>query len=108
MLRKAVQSARLEYKNWKQEVYRFLRRYRATPHISTGKTPADIIFLRRHYRTKLPEIKPTIDDKEERDKGSQAKQKGYADRCKHVKISNFNLGDSVLVKQKKINKSTPT
>ena len=44
MLRKVVQSAKLENKNWKQETYRFLRNYRATPHISTGKSPAEIIF----------------------------------------------------------------
>ena len=108
-LRKIVQSAKIENKKWQQEVYKFLRNYRATPHSSTGKSPAEVMFPGRTYRTKLPQIKPTYDDTEirERDRLSKAKSKGYADRNRNVKISNFELNDTVLVKQKKLNKLTP-
>ena len=39
--------------NWKQEVYQFLRNYRATPHCTTGIAPATALFG-RPIRIKLP------------------------------------------------------
>ncbi|XP_033729841.1 uncharacterized protein K02A2.6-like [Pecten maximus] len=36
-LMKVVRAATLENRNWKQEMYKFLRQYRATPHVTTGK-----------------------------------------------------------------------
>ena len=66
MLRKVVQYAKIEGKNWKQEIYRYLRNYQSTPHI-TGKPPAEIIFSSRTYRTKLPQIGLRYDDKDIRE-----------------------------------------
>ena len=60
-LNKAIVTARANQLNWKQQIYRFLRNYRATPHSTTGKTPAELLFGRK-MRTKLPEIAPTVDD----------------------------------------------
>ena len=108
-IRKVIQSAKLEQKNWKQEMYRFLRNYRATPHSSTDKSPSELMFSSRPYRTRLPEIKPLYDDAVIREKDSAAKRKMkmYADNHMNVKESNFNISDIVLVKQKKVNKLTP-
>ena len=108
-LRKIVQSSKIENKNWQQEIYKFLRNYRATPHSSIGKSPAEVMFPGRTYRTKLPQMKPKYDDTEirEMDRISKAKSKWYADRNRNVKESNFKINDTVLVKQKKLNKLTP-
>ena len=135
MLRKVVQSAKIEGKDWKQEMYRYLRNYRSTPHISTGKAPAEIIISSRTYRTKLPQIGLRYDDKDrrerdslskakqkgyaddkdirERDSLSKAKQKGYADdkdireRDSLSKAKQKGYADTVLVKQRKLDKLTP-
>ena len=39
--------------HWKQDMYQFLRNYRATPHCTTGVAPATALFG-RPIRTKLP------------------------------------------------------
>ena len=90
-------------------MYRYLRNYRSTPHVSTGKAPAEIMFSKGLYRTRLPQIVPKFDDPgvREHDSRSKARQKGYADNHRNVKEFNFTVGDNVLVKQKKINKLTP-
>ena len=108
-LRKIIQSAHIEKKNWKQEVYTFLRNYRSTPHISTGKAPAELMFPGRSYRTKIPEIRKKHDDYvlRQKDKESKNKMKKYADKNRNVKSSNFQINDTVLVKQPKTNKLTP-
>ena len=57
---KTIRSAVLEQKNWKQEMYQFLRQYRATPHTSTkfsphlllvGWEPGTHTHIRTHART---------------------------------------------------------
>ena len=47
-------------------------------------------------------------DIRERDEAFKAKQKGYADAHRNVKSSKFKMADTVLVKQQKINKLTPS
>jgi hypothetical protein len=39
-LEKAIRTAHLEKKNWKQEMNAFLRQYRATPHSTTDVSPS--------------------------------------------------------------------
>lgn len=53
LMMKAVRAAHVEKKNWKQELYRFLRQYRNTPHPSTGFSPFTLMFG-RDTRTKFP------------------------------------------------------
>ena len=40
---KVCKCAHVDGKSWKQELYRFLRNYRATPHTSTGQAPATVL-----------------------------------------------------------------
>ena len=40
-LEKAVRTAVIQGKNWRQELFTFLRQYRATPHGTTGESPLD-------------------------------------------------------------------
>ena len=54
VIKKVWQSALVEKKNPRQELYKFLRNYRSTPHTSTGKSPAEALFGRA-IRTRLPQ-----------------------------------------------------
>ena len=60
-LNKAIITAHIEQLNWKQQLYHFLRNYRATPHATTDKAPAELLFGRK-MRTKLPEVATTVTD----------------------------------------------
>ncbi|CAB4043877.1 Retrovirus-related Pol poly from transposon 297, partial [Paramuricea clavata] len=104
-LNKAIITAHTEQLNWKQQLYRFLRNYRATPHASTDKTPAELFFGRK-MRIKLPEVFPTVVDCDLRCKDATAKRKikEYADDRNNAKPATFQIGDDVLVRQRKRNK----
>ena len=52
-LGKIIRCAVVEGKPWRTELTRFLANYRATPHLSTGFAPNDLIF-RRANTSKLP------------------------------------------------------
>ena len=54
-LMKAIRSAVVEQRNCKQEMYQFLRQYRATPHTSTKFSPHRLLFG-REPGTKLPRV----------------------------------------------------
>ncbi len=77
MQRKAVRSAHAEGRDWKKFLYQFLFNYRATPHSTTGVSPAQLLFNRK-IGTKLPEATVSNDtpvDSLVRDKDTQAKKK---------------------------------
>lgn len=101
---KLVRTAHLEHKPWKQELHKFLRQYRATPHPSTGVTPHQLMFG-REPRTRLPQFdlnSPPISDYQVRahDVPVQAKrkQKQYADNRLNVRHNDIDIGNTVLVK----------
>ncbi|XP_047492385.1 uncharacterized protein LOC125041451 [Penaeus chinensis] len=101
-LMKCVRAAHVECRSWKQELYRYLRQYRATPHDSIGVSPAEALFGRK-IRTTLPSVtlpiisRQKIHDKiQETDSEKKRKSKNYTDSRRHTKLS----GDRVLVKQK--------
>ena len=58
---KAIRAAFVENKNWKQEMYNFLRNYRATKHATLNKAPAEILFG-RNIKTRLPQFIPNSND----------------------------------------------
>ena len=103
---KAVRSSHAEGKDWKKEINIFLLNYRATPHCTTKVSPAQLLF-NRVIRTKLPSVVGSkMDDHElrERDKKEKERMKEYADRRRRAKTSQIQIGDTVLVQQKKVNK----
>ena len=68
-VKKVIKTANVERKSWKQEMYRFLRNFRATPHTTTRVPPATALFGRA-MKTKLPEFnagqqEPKIEENEE-------------------------------------------
>ena len=115
-LEKCVRTATIEHKNWKQELNKFLRQYRATPHSTTGISPCEALNQRK-LKTTLPEVTPPVRQQTiaetqknlaERDAEQKKKIKACADQKLGVRESNIKLGDTVLVKQPKANKlSTP-
>lgn len=104
---KAIRSAQAEKRDWRKDLYRFLLNYRATPHSSTGISPAELLFNRK-LSTKLPEVveEEATADKELRAKDTEAKQKmkEQADKRVRAQQSSIATGDKVLVRQKKRNK----
>ena len=100
--------------NWKQEMYRFLRNYRATPHYTTGVPPATALFG-RPIRIKLPcplvvlcneSYDPVL--MREKDAHQKLKIKTQAESRRATKECDIQVGDTVLVKQPKRKKlSTP-
>ena len=91
----------MEKKNPRQELYKFLRNYRSTPHTSTGKSPAEALFGRQ-IKTRLPQFMKESEDEgmRKKDKESKANQKKYKDAKKTVQPHNIEVGDTVLLKRK--------
>ncbi|KAL5018211.1 hypothetical protein ScPMuIL_003933 [Solemya velum] len=109
-LGKTIRASTAENLSWKQELYKFLRNYRATPHNTTKIAPA-MALLNRNIKTKLPEYTTKQSkrrDIEVVDNESKQRMKNYADSKNHAKESQLELGDHVLVKTERRNKlSTP-
>ena len=104
-LGKAVKTAMVEIGSWKQQLYQFLRHYRATPHSTTGVSPA-MMLNGRKLRTELPVVhvqkKVRFQDQEnllkQRDERLKEYMKGIADEKRHSEKSNISEGDRVLIK----------
>ena len=100
--------SKIEGKNPKQEINKFLRQYRATPHYSTtGKSSSSLMF-NFSCRTRLLELKQPALQHDIRQQNEKAKrqQKMYKDNKRNVCHHNIDLGDKVLLLQKKT-KSQP-
>ncbi|VDH89859.1 Hypothetical predicted protein [Mytilus galloprovincialis] len=110
-LLKAFRTANAENRDWRKEIPKFLLAYRSTPHSTTGKSPAELLFNRK-IRTKLPEINAENekDDADTRRKDFEMKEKGkiYADQKRKTRESDIDVGDIVLQKQTKTNKLSTT
>ena len=108
-LEKAIRTAAIQGKSWKQELFTFLRQYRATPHSTTGKSPSELLNGRK-LKSTLPwvqydEVSPEI---RHADATRKEKMKEYADKCRNAKSTDLSVGDKVLIKQpKQNNMSTP-
>ena len=113
-LLKSVRTAHAEGKNWREELNRFLLEYRSTPHSTTGKSPAELLF-RRQLTTKMPELvdlekeEIEVSDQGVHDWDTQRKQsnKDYVDKRFHARDRNVREGDIVLREKKKENKLLP-
>jgi len=112
-LKKCVQTATAERLNWKQELWKFLRQYRATPHCTTDISPYEAMTGRK-MSTQLPDPQSSIykpnqkmhENLRRRDEEKKLKMKEYADNRRHTKYSNLAEGDTVLVRQPRHNKLT--
>ena len=100
-LLKALKVAAVEKKDWRVELNKFLLAFRSTPHASTGRTPAFLMFG-RELRSKLPELRrdKSVLDEEVRDRDWQKKlqAKAYADNRRSAVPKGVEPGDQVLLK----------
>ncbi|XP_041453633.1 uncharacterized protein LOC121406829 [Lytechinus variegatus] len=105
----ALRAAHLESKNWKQELYKYLRQYRATPHSSTSVTPFRLMFDRDPV-TRLPEISSRStysndenaanhDKANKNDAIAKEKQKSNADKRLRTAECDLSVGDIVIVRR---------
>ena len=100
-LKKSIEAAKVEHRPWKEELCELLRNYRATPHCTTGRPPATVLF-NRPIRTKLPEAPSHKRDPASigrRDALGKSKMKKFADNKARAKPSNLSEGDKVIVKR---------
>ena len=118
-LEKSIRIAHLEGKNWKQELYKFSRQYRATPHSTTKVFPSEALNS-RNLKTTIPEL-PITQQKlplctpqdpsasiAQTDVLQKQKMKVYADLKTHAQEREIKPGEVVLMRQPKQNKlSTP-
>jgi hypothetical protein len=104
---KGIRAAHVEHRSWKQEMFSFLRTYRATPHATTNATPAELL-LGRALNSCVPEILPSSPNKKVSNYDGKQKQKMkiYADNKRKAKHINLPIGDQILVKQQKRDKLT--
>ena len=108
-LGKVMKTSTSEGKPWKQKLNKFLRNYRAKPHISTIIAPSTALF-RRNVKIMLPALPQSKNDDQlmrSADTKSKEKMKPYADNRNHAKSCTYAKGDTVLVKQPRLNKLTP-
>ena len=97
-LGKAMKLAHHNKADKKQELNRFLKQYRATPHPSTGFAPGDIMF-RAGFKTGQPKQSPPADIIEkvrERDKASKEKN-NYVNNRRFTKRRDYVQGQLVLL-----------
>ena len=109
-LGKVIQTAKIEGIPWKKRLVEYLRSYRSTPHMSTGVAPSLLLFRNANLsklpsykgdfvKTKLNEVARRIDGKRKQ------VMKNNADKNLHTGGIKLVIGDMVLVKQVRFNKS---
>ena len=107
---KRIRIAQAEKRNWEEELQTYLMMYRASPHTTTGVSPAELMFGRK-LRTKLPDLtfRATDIDIEIRDRDVEKKEKGkiYSDEKRNAQKSEIRTGDKVLVRKERENKMDP-
>ena len=111
VLCKLLHTAAAEGKDPRREVEKYLLQYRATPHPTTGKSPAEMLYNRK-IRTKLPQWFPNEESKET--KGARKMhdekrmvQKHQFDRRRNAKEKIVHPGDQILIRQKKTTTAPP-
>jgi len=99
-LLKAMNVAEAEGKRWTEELLKFLLAYRPTPQVSTGATPASLMFG-REIKTKLSELRPhksvINESTRDRDWSQKFTHKAYTDN-KRCATWNPIVPDQVLLK----------
>ena len=99
-IEKRMRIAHAEGKSWREALLTYVAVYRATPHATTGKSPAEALFGRK-IRTKMPELREITEDQEMRDRDAEKKgaAKLYADLKRGARYSEIMPGDHVLLRR---------
>ena len=112
-LLKAMKVAHAEKRDWITELNKFLLAYRSTPHITTGKSPGELLYG-RIMSTKLPEVADLegsegLGHQQARDHNAEKKQimADHVDKRHQAADKCVQEGDLVLLEKKKENKLSP-
>ena len=97
-----------------EELYRFLRQYRATPHSTTAVAPVEALN-NRYFRTQLPQPPannapsfPNTESKiKQNDELGKQRMKRSADKKRNAAPTVNGKGDTVLLRQHRFNKLMP-
>lgn len=97
-LKKTIQAAIADGKNWRTVLENFLLAYRTTPHATTGIAPAELMFGRM-IKDKLPNYNNGTQKNSVKVRDRRRKQKiaTYANQRNHAKAHQLKHGDTVLV-----------
>ncbi|CAB4022056.1 Hypothetical predicted protein [Paramuricea clavata] len=104
--KKTARTAKVEGRSWKQNLFTFLRNYRATPHSVTHQAPATLLF-NRAINVKLPQSQtvapadPNHQQALDASCKSRQKNKVYFDKRNKAQSSEFKVGDAVLLRNSK-------
>ena len=108
---KLIHTAVADKKDPQRAVQSYLMAYRATPHTVTGRSPAELLF-NRSIQTKLPRAlreEQATGDKElrERHNREKEKQKKHFDKRNKTKEKQLEVGDEIMLQQKKTTLRSP-
>ena len=106
---KMIHTAVVEGRDPKKAINSYLLAYRAAPHLTTGKSPAEMLY-NRQMKTKLPRMlqEGKVDKAtRERHDREKLKQKEQADKRRHAKEKHINPGDEIMIQRKKTSLKTP-
>ena len=109
-INKRIRCAQVDKQDWKSSLKAFVERYRATPHVSRGHTPNELMGLTdtNLLPSKLQSVPVSdlIESAKLSDANAKRIQEKYADMHKK-KRPIFERGDIVLCRQKTPTKHTP-
>jgi len=93
------------------QLQKHLKMYRAAPHPTTGKSPAELLFARK-FRTKLPDIRTNpvrqdIQEARDQDRKEKARQKMYKDGKSTVRPHKIQEGDTILLERRTTKSDSP-
>ena len=102
---KTLRTAKIEQIPWKEELDKLLMTYRNTQHSTTGFSPS-LLFFSRELKTGLPQFTKPIKyefHKKARiqDSEKQQRTKEMFDKRTKSRVSDVEIGDSVLLKQRR-------
>ncbi len=105
-MKKVIKTAINSGTDWRFELISFLRAYRNTPHSSTNKSPAQLLFI-NSITSRLPYISTKLPSHHSNsikfakifDEYSKHKMKSYADKRRKATHHNFRVGDKVIYHQ---------
>ena len=107
-LQKIFHTSAAEHLDHYLQIHDHLLQFHATPHPSTGKIPAELLFGRKLH-TKLPDLRPNpaksradILAARAADTEAKARMKMYKDNKSTVQPTAIRQGDKVLLKQQTI------
>ena len=112
-LKKVFHTAEVNKEDPYLRIDHHLMHFRATPHPTTGKPPAELLFGRK-FVTTLPDLRSNpargrkdVQEARECDRIKKEKMKAYKDGKNNVRPTNLQVGDKVLLKRKSTKHNSP-